>query len=291
MSTHHARGDGGRTGTGIPVATATPKAKMSKRQKARISRGIQYGILIVIAGLIAIVADWPTLFDTFGRIDIAVGMFPDVITKALKNTVVFTGLGFVLGLAIAIVLALMRLSSVGVYRWLAFVYTEFFRGLPALVVFLVMGFGLPLAFKGFNLPQLIIIMIALALVSSAYMAETIRAGIQAVPKGQVEAARSLGMSSSRAMFTIVLPQAMRIILPPLTNELILLTKDSSLAYILGSSVDGRELTALARAEIVNTANLTPFIVVALCYLVITIPLSYLSRVLERKYGSADSGVK
>ena len=77
----------------------------------------------------------------------------------------------------------------------------------------------------------------------------------------------------------------------LTNELILLTKDSSLAYILGSSVDGRELTALARAEIVNTANLTPFIVVALCYLVITIPLSYLSRVLERKYGSADSGVK
>ena len=291
MSSPHATGKGDRPGSSTPVATATPKAKMSKRQKAKISRGIQYGILVIIAAVIAIVADWPTLIDTLGRVDIAIGMFPDVITKALKNTVVFTGLGFVLGLAIAIVLALMRLSSVGVYRWLAFVYTEFFRGLPALVVFLVMGFGLPLAFKGFNLPQLIIIMIALALVSSAYMAETIRAGIQAVPKGQVEAARSLGMSSSRAMFTIVLPQAMRIILPPLTNELILLTKDSSLAYILGSSVDGRELTALARAEIVNTANLSPFIVVALCYLVITIPLSYLSRVLERKYGSADSGVK
>ena len=291
MSSPHATGKGDRPGSSTPVATATPKAKMSKRQKAKISRGIQYGILVIIAAVIAIVADWPTLIDTFGRVDIAIGMFPDVITKALKNTVVFTGLGFVLGLAIAIVLALMRLSSVGVYRWLAFVYTEFFRGLPALVVFLVMGFGLPLAFKGFNLQQLIIIMIALALVSSAYMAETIRAGIQAVPKGQVEAARSLGMSSSRAMFTIVLPQAMRIILPPLTNELILLTKDSSIAYILGSSVDGRELTALARAEIVNTANLSPFIVVALCYLVITIPLSYLSRVLERKYGSADSGVK
>src|SRR5699024_974824 len=113
------------------------------------------------------------------------------------------------GTVIAIVLALMRLSSVGVYRWIAFVYIEFFRGLPALVVFLVMGFGLPVAFPGFILPQLVVIMIALALVSSAYMAETIRAGIQAVPKGQVEAARSLGMSSSRAMFTIVLPQAMR----------------------------------------------------------------------------------
>lgn len=288
MSTPSARGQRGPTDRTTP---ATPKAKMSKRKKAKISRLIQYAILVVIAVVIIVTADWKTLVETFGRVDLAIGMFPNVITTALKNTVVFTVLGFILGLAIAIVLALMRLSSVGVYRWLAFIYTEFFRGLPALVVFLVMGFGLPLAFRDFNLPRLVIIMIALALVSSAYMAETIRAGIQAVPKGQVEAARSLGMSSSRAMITIVLPQAMRIILPPLTNELILLTKDSSLAYILGSSVDGRELTALARAEIVNTANLTPFIVVAICYLIITIPLSYLSRVLERKYGSAESGVK
>lgn len=291
MSPTPETGRGGQTGPAVPLATATPKAKMSKRQKAKLSRGIQYAILILIAVVIAFVADWPTLIDSFGRVDIAIGMFPGVITGALKNTVIFTALGFVLGLAIALVVALMRLSSVGVYRWLATIYIEFFRGLPALVVFLVMGFGLPVAFPGFLLPQLVIIMIALGLVSSAYMAETIRAGIQAVPKGQVEAARSLGMSSSRAMITIVLPQAMRIILPPLTNELILLTKDSSLAYILGSSVDGRELAALGRAEIVNTANLTPFIVIAVCYLIITIPLSYLSRVLERKYGSADSGVK
>jgi polar amino acid transport system permease protein len=291
MSTSPATQSEDPTGPSDSVATSTPKAKLSKRKKAKISRGIQYALLVIIAVVIAITADWPTLIDTFGRVDVAVAMFPDVITKALKNTVVFTALGFILGLAIAIVLALMRLSSVGVYRWIAFIYIEFFRGLPALVVFLVMGFGLPVAFPGFLLPQLVTIMIALALVGSAYMAETIRAGIQAVPKGQVEAARSLGMSSSRAMFTIVLPQAMRIILPPLTNELILLTKDSSLAFLLGSSVDGRELAALARAEIVNTANLTPFIVVALCYLIITIPLSYLSRVLERKYGSAEPGVK
>src|SRR5699024_10198215 len=117
MSSPHATGNGRRTGPGIPVA-ATPKAKMSKRQKAKISRGIQYGLLVVIAAVIAVVADWPTLIDTFGRVDIAADMFPDVITKALKNTVVFTGLGFILGLVIAIVLALMRLSSVGVYRWI-----------------------------------------------------------------------------------------------------------------------------------------------------------------------------
>ena len=75
--------------------------------------------------------------------------------------------------------------------------------------------------------------LALGLVGAAYMAETIRAGIQAVPKGQMEAARSLGMPQGRAMISIVIPQAFRIILPPLTNELILLTKDSSLVYVLG----------------------------------------------------------
>ncbi|WP_236864612.1 amino acid ABC transporter permease [Brevibacterium daeguense] len=258
---------------------------MSKRKRSQISRWIQYAILIVVAAFVVIQADWATLAETFLNLEVAAGMFPEVITVALKNTILFTLLGFALGLVLAIVLALMRLSSVGPYRWLAIIYIEFFRGLPALVVFLVMGFGLPVAFPGLGLNKLVVIMVALGLVASAYMAETIRAGIQAVPQGQVEAARSLGMSSSRAMVTVVLPQAFRIILPPLTNELILLTKDSSLAYILGSSVAGRELAALARAEIVNTASLTPFIVIALCYLAITIPLSYLSRLLEKKFGS------
>lgn len=272
---------------GIPPAPAV-KPGMSKRKKAKISRGIQYAILLIVLAIVIIAADWGQLADTFLDFEVAAGMFPEVITVALKNTVLFTVLGFALGLALAIVLALMRLSSVAPYRWFSAIYIEFFRGLPALVVFLVMGFGLPVAFPGMGLSKLVVIMIALGLVSSAYMAETIRAGIQAVPKGQVEAARSLGMSSSRAMVTIVLPQAFRIILPPLTNELILLTKDSSLAYILGSAVGGRELAALARAEIVNSASLTPFIVIALCYLVITIPLSFLSRVLERKFGAVGS---
>lgn len=273
-----------------PALPPAPQVKpgMSKRKKAKISRGIQYAILLIALALVVIAADWGRLAETFLNVDVALGMFPEVITVALKNTLLFTILGFALGLALAIVLALMRLSSVGPYRWISAIYIEFFRGLPALVVFLVMGFGLPVAFPGMGLSKLVVIMIALGLVSSAYMAETIRAGIQAVPKGQVEAARSLGMSSSRAMITIVLPQAFRIILPPLTNELILLTKDSSLAYILGSAVGGRELAALARAEIVNSASLTPFIVIALCYLVITIPLSYLSRVLERKFGNVGT---
>ena len=114
------------------------------------------------------------------------------------------------------------------------------------------------------------------------MAETIRAGIQAVPKGQMEAARSLGMSESRAMVSIIVPQAFRIILPPLTNELILLTKDSSLVYILGLSVATVELTSFGRQGLNQTANMTPLIAAALCYLIITIPLSIVVRRLEAK---------
>ena len=88
--------------------------------------------------------------------------------------------------------------------------------------------------------------LALGLVGAAYMAETIRAGIQAVPKGQMEAARSLGMSHARAMISMVIPQAFRIILPPLTNELVLLFKDSSLRLVLGVTLDERELTKFGR---------------------------------------------
>ena len=154
----------------------------------------------------------------------------------------------------------MRLSSVGVYRWVASIYIEFFRGLPALLVFIAIGFGVPLAF-GSPLDRTVSITLALGIVGSAYIAETIRAGIQAVPKGQVEAARSLGMSPARTMIFIVIPQAFRIILPPLTNELILLTKDSSLAFLLGTTLEQQELAQFGRAALNQERSLTPILVV------------------------------
>src|SRR5690606_9421601 len=126
--------------------------------------------------------------------------------------------------------------------------------------------------------------LSLGLVGAAYMAETIRAGIQAVPAGQIEAARSLGMTPLRTTATIVVPQAFRIILPPLTNELILLTKDSSLIYLLGLSIDQLELAKFGRDALNETKSLTPILITGLCYLLITVPLSYLSRYLERRTG-------
>jgi polar amino acid transport system permease protein len=128
--------------------------------------------------------------------------------------------------------------------------------------------------------------IGLGLVAAAYMAETLRAGIQAVPRGQLEAARTLGMSQARAMRTIVLPQAFRIVIPPMTNEVILLTKDSSLAFLLGVTATNIELTKLGSETLNNKANATPIIVAGLCYLIITLPLSQLVRRLELRYSRA-----
>jgi polar amino acid transport system permease protein len=178
----------------------------------------------------------------------------------------------------------MRLSSILPYRWLATAYIELFRGLPALLVLFMVGYGVPLAFPDREIPGGLYgsVALGLGLTAAAYMAETIRAGIQAVPKGQLEAARTLGMSHTRAMVSIVLPQAFRIVIPPLTNEIILLTKDTSLVYVLGVTSTTIELTKFAGDTLNTRVNPTPLVVAGLLYLVITLPLSQVVRGLERR---------
>ncbi|MGH3516738.1 MAG: amino acid ABC transporter permease [Haloechinothrix sp.] len=264
---------------------------MSRRKRGQVIRSTQYTVLIIAIGVLALVADWQTIRDAFFNVDAAAQQFPAILTSALVNTVIYTSLGFALGLGLGLVLALMKLSSVPPYRWIATVYIEFFRGIPALLVFIAFGFGVPLAF-GLVFDIYSTAAISLGLVGSAYIAETIRAGIQAVPPGQVEAARSLGMSQTRTTITIVIPQAFRIVLPPLTNELILLTKDSSLIYLLGLTRDNYELTKFGREALNATNSLTPILLAGLCYLIITIPLGYLSRQLERRSGKKrDRGLE
>jgi polar amino acid transport system permease protein len=268
------------TGTGLQ-----PRKKgLTRRQKRRLSRGAQYVVFVVAVIAFAVSADWGRLRNQFAQGDIARQMFPEIITQALKNTVLYTLSGFVVGLALGMVVALMRLSSVGPYRWLAGVYIEIFRGLPALLIFIFIGVAVPLAFPGTEIVGGTYgkVALALGLVAAAYMAETIRAGIQAVPKGQMEAARSLGFSPARAMVSIIVPQAFRIIIPPLTNELVLLFKDSSLVLFLGVTLEERELSKYGRDLASTTANSTPILVAGLCYLLVTIPLGFVVRRLEAK---------
>ncbi|MFI9024403.1 amino acid ABC transporter permease [Streptomyces sp. NPDC053560] len=258
---------------------------LTKRQRTRAVRGSQYALLVLVVVVVALVADWGQLQRAFFDVGIVADLFPDIVTTALVNTVLYTLLGFGFGLVVGLVLALMRLSSVPPYRWIAVTYIEFFRGVPALLVFIALGFGVPLAFE-VALDQYVTVMLSLGLVGAAYMAETIRAGIRAVPKGQTEAARSLGMSHGRAMVSIVIPQAFRIVLPPLTNELILLTKDSSLVYLLGLSLGQYELANFGRDALNEYKSLTPILVAGLLYLVITLPLGHLVRRLEARTAKA-----
>ncbi|MDX2677537.1 amino acid ABC transporter permease [Streptomyces sp. NY05-11A] len=260
------------------------KKGLTRRQKRSLSRGVQYAVFVAAVIVFAVTADWGRLKNQFAQWDIAKEMFPDVITLALKNTVLYTLSGFALGLVLGLVIALMRLSSVGPYRWVAGVYIEIFRGLPALLIFVFIGVAVPLAFPGTEIIGGTYgkAALALGLVGAAYMAETFRAGIQAVPKGQLEAARSLGFSPARAMISIIIPQAFRIILPPLTNELVILFKDSSLVLLLGVTLEERELSKFGRDLASEKANSTPILVAGLCYLLVTIPLGFVVRRMEAK---------
>lgn len=262
---------------------APPKKKLSPRRRAQRIRWVQYALLVAFVIAFALGADWGQIQSVFFRSDLVKATLTEGLPNAFKNTLVYTAGAFILGLLLGTVLALMRLSSVGPYRWISTAWIEFFRGLPAIVVFIAFSL-LPLAFEGLVIPYdpYGTVWVALGLVASAYMAETIRAGIQAVPPGQIEAARSLGMPAGVATRKIILPQAFRIITPPLTNEVILLVKDSSLVYVLGLSAAGYELTKYGRDLASSNANLTPLVVAGFCYLVITLPLSFLVRRMEAR---------
>ncbi|MFT4081318.1 MAG: amino acid ABC transporter permease [Nocardioides sp.] len=260
--------------------------QLTVRQRRLARQLVLYVVLIAVLAWVVASVDWTKVQQTFFNVDGLKHNWHDLILTGVKNTIICTAAAFVGGLAFAIVLALMKLSDVAVYRWLATGYIELFRGLPALVTILLVGFGVPIAF-GWTPPGggLGSGAVGLILVAAAYMAETLRAGIQAVPKGQTEAARSLGMSPTKTMVSIVLPQAFRVIIPPLTNELVLLIKDTSLIAVLGSTVNGRELTNVARDMLTSgpsSGTSTSLIMAAFLYLAITLPLTQLVAWLERR---------
>ena len=143
---------------------------------------------------------------------------------ALKNTLLYTTLGFIVGLSGGLLLALMRISSIAPTVGLRPCTWSFSRGIPALLVFFAFGCGIPLAFKIRFVDNLIPVTLSLGMVSAAYISEVLRAGLQAIPEGPDGGGTFLGMSHTRAMISIIIPQAFRVVLPPLTNEVILLPR-------------------------------------------------------------------
>jgi len=249
--------------------------------RRRVGNVSMYAFALIIVVILAFTVDWATVLHEFANPAVIAKLWPGIVTIGLVNTLYYTFASFILGTTLGTVLALMKMGG-GPFGWFAIGFIELFRGIPALLTIFATVFMVPMAF-GFNIPGGASVsgIIALTIVTGAYTAEIIRAGIQAVPVGQREAARSLGMTGMQTMFWVVLPQGFRIVIPPMTNELVMLLKDTSLLFIVGMAVTERELTTFARDGLTTYASSTPLVIAACLYLVITLPLTYLAGRLEK----------
>ena len=206
-----------------------------------------------------------------------------VALQGVPVTVGVTLIAMVTGVVLGLVLALMKMSRIKVLTALASLYIEIIRGTPLIVQALIMAYGLPQLLQSsgisFRWPYLIIpAVIVCGLNSAAYVAEVIRSGIQAVDKGQMEAARSIGMTKGQVMKLIVIPQALKIVLPAFGNEFVSLIKETSVLSYVGV-VEILRKGALWNAATFNTFE--AYIGVALVYMLLTIPTSKLVKRLEK----------
>jgi polar amino acid transport system permease protein len=216
------------------------------------------------------------VFDTFLNGRVFLQTLP-LLPGGLSTTILLGITSIVLGLAGGLGLALMRLYGGLVLRPLAIAYIDVFRAIPLLVLLIVVYYALP--FVGLRLTPFTAAASALSLVASAYSAEIFRAGIEAVPKGQFEAARALGLKPLPLMAKVVLPQAVRIVIPPLTSNSINVLKDTALASVVAMP----DLLKQATQAQALAANPTPLIAAAGIYLLMLLPLVRLVGLLEARW--------
>lgn len=223
------------------------------------------------------------LKDTFFDWSLYRKAFPDLIKTGLPNTLILAVVSGVLGTVLGMILAVMGISRTRWLRWPARVYTDIFRGLPAVVIILLIGLGIGPVVRGITGGNPYWLgAVALALLAAAYIGEIFRSGIQSVEAGQLEAARAIGFGYRQAMTLVVIPQGVRRVLPALMNQFIALIKDSSLIYFLGLLASQRELFAVGRDLNAQTGNLSPLVAAGLMYLVLTIPLTHLVNYFDRR---------
>ena len=207
------------------------------------------------------------------------------LITGLENTLILTIISVSLGTVLGTLVAMLKMSRLRVARFISSVYVEVIRGTPILLQLYVFYFVLPNVFTFMKLSQFMWVSVALCINSSAYVSEVIRAGIQAVDKGQTEAARSLGLSEGQTMRKIILPQAVRNILPALGNEFIMMLKETSLAstFFLGDI-----MTSYLIVKGATFLTLEPLTIVAAIYLCVTYPLSKLVDKFGKKMSNPNS---
>ena len=212
-----------------------------------------------------------------------------IACKGIPITVGVSFIAVIIGAVLGLLFALMRLSKSFVPNWFARIFINIVRGTPLVVQAFIFAYGIPKLLQthgvGFKWPHLIIpALIVCGLNSAAYMAEIVRGGIQAVDKGQMEAARSLGMSHKQAMRLVIIPQAIKIILPAIGNEFVTLIKETSVLSFVGV------IEIMRRGTLWNAATFNTFeayIGVALAYMLLTIPLTKLVTKFEKKMAAEN----
>jgi polar amino acid transport system permease protein len=216
-----------------------------------------------------------SLVETFFNWDVLVRAMP-LLLQGLVTTLLLGAASIALGLVAGLLICLVRLYGTAPLRALAILFIDVFRSVPVLVVLILIYYALP--FLGIRLSSFVSAMIALSLVFSAFTAEVIRSGIEAIPKGQFEAAAALGLHFRLTLFKVVLPQAMRIAIPPQTGNCVALLKDTSLASVVAMP----DLLKQATDAQAFFANPTPLIGAALVYLALLWPLVRLVAYLENR---------
>ncbi|AIQ58967.1 amino acid ABC transporter permease [Paenibacillus borealis] len=204
--------------------------------------------------------------------------------SGLKYTLLLAVMGVFFGFVLGIAVSLLRMSKWRILRFIATAWVEFLRGTPMLVQLFLIHYGLPEF--GISLSPIQSGAITLTINSSAYLAEIFRAGIQGVDRGQMEAARSLGMKQGMTMRYIILPQALKNVLPAIGNEFITIIKESSIVSMIGVAdllFEARTITTI------TYEGLSPLVVIAVMYFVLTFTLSKLLGILERRLNTDDRG--
>ncbi len=286
-------------------ADATPSAAVSKEGGALPPEAIKaipvrhYGRWVSGVVVLALVALLVNAFATAEKIQWnAVGdkLFDSTVVAGAGRTLLISVLAMAMGVVLGIVLAVMRLSKNPVTSWVAWLYIWFFRGTPVYVQ-LLLWFNLALIFPVLNLgpiykDEMVDVMtpfmaalLGLGLNEAAYMAEICRAGLMAVDEGQTEASHALGMSHSKTLRRIVVPQAMRVIVPPTGNEFINMLKTSSLVYVVSYPELTRSATSIGST---SYAVMEMLFVASIWYLVMTSVFSVFQYYLERRYARGSS---
>jgi len=266
------------------IELARRAARRARNKRSALIAALSSFLVLGTLGLVLVTSPgWETLRNTFFKWAYGFEILPKILLGFTTNatlTVIAGTTVALIGLGIAL-LRTSRSPALTPFRILATVYVDVFRGIPMLLVILLVGFGIPaLQIKGLTNNVLVLGTLAVIITYSAYVAEVIRSGILTVHPSQRAAARSLGLSNFQTLRHVVLPQALKRVTPPLLNDLVALIKDTGLVSILGVT----DAVRAAQIQTAKTFNYTPYVMAAIVFLLVTIPLTrWTDRMLRNSY--------